>query len=1068
MRRTLVLVCFSTWLLVSCSSSGGGGGEDTPGTGDTAGVTDAADVAVPPGDAGPDAGSPPSDGAGTETAAPDTADAADSGPGDEDARDVAPPPDVEPADVPDGVLPDVRPDAGPDTRADAGCATDEDCGSTGEACRRLACVEGRCVFVDVESSCEDGLVCTTGDHCEGGECVSGLPLDCDDGDSATECRCDPERGCVCDPRPVCGQGCSGGADCDDGDPCTTDACLTFETPTLCLCTPIPACSCDPTDPQADTSCDDGDDETTDTCEAVSDPSIPHAGLCRHEGPPPPPCAEPCTVDGDCGDADPCTEDACAPHPESGTCCAHEPYPRCGASCDEDSDCEDGDACTTVQCGAGGTCDPPVPDPGCECRPASVAEDCAGEDDDDPCTVMTCPAGRCVLETTSGPCDDDDACTRNDACVEGACEGDTIDCDDGEACTTDTCDPASGCVNTFVPGPGCVGCGGDAECDDGNPCTDDICRPDGACRNADLASGAQTSMCHEARCGVDVHCDDGNPCTVDSCEERTDGDGMPGTYCVSRRVEGCVPPPALACELDADCEFVACQPEGPNAPCAVLAGTIAAQTCAMPRCEPGTGCRFLRMGACPETAYFRCLPGDEEDACRDANACTVERCSDDWLTCEHDPAPLGEDNLFAECQGCDDLTPCPAFPDDPCVVVTCAPATWELPDLFPGIGICVARIDESRWPNRCEDYDVCTSNVCAEAGCANEPVAADCDGCSSDGACEDDDPCTADTCSGAPDLRCVNAPIPGCTRCERDTDCAGADEACPPQICAAGVCTPRSWGGVGGCVDLGCTSAMDCEDGDPATFAVCTSGGGCVYGPAPERIPCGSDRECFDVLDCLRTTGCAGGFCTFEDVPDCVQRTCSVNGDCDDGDPATDDWCIAGSCLSGRLRPDDGLRRCASVADCAAVVGPDGQPPCTTVTCEPDGHCGRRGLATSVTCAGRCTADADCAPACEGPDCDTFCLADGQCERWPCADPRCDLLSGGCVYLRGACPACVEDRDCVDPDPCTADTCVDGACVHAERDGCIPQACDDHTPCVPPDAAQVGLCLSGTCVFVPTP
>ena len=119
------------------------------------------------------------------------------------------------------------------------------------------------------------------------------------------------------------------------------------------------------------------------------------------------------------------------------------------------------------------------------------------DDGNPCTVDSCdPAtGACRFVPTPGaPCNDGDACTQDDQCVQGptggiACQGAAVDCDDGDPCTTDSCDPNGGaCLH--VP----RGCG------DGNACTSDFCDPStGQCRNVPLS------------------CDDGNACTVDACD-----------------------------------------------------------------------------------------------------------------------------------------------------------------------------------------------------------------------------------------------------------------------------------------------------------------------------------------------------------------------------------------------------------------------------------------------------------------------------------------------------------------------------------------------------------------------
>ena len=88
--------------------------------------------------------------------------------------------------------------------------------------------------------CDDGDVCTWGDRCVGGACVGGGPVSCRDGNRCTDDACDPLAGCTyamneaacsdadaCTVGDVCGEGlCVSGAplECDDGDPCTADAC----------------------------------------------------------------------------------------------------------------------------------------------------------------------------------------------------------------------------------------------------------------------------------------------------------------------------------------------------------------------------------------------------------------------------------------------------------------------------------------------------------------------------------------------------------------------------------------------------------------------------------------------------------------------------------------------------------------------------------------------------------------------------------------------------------------------------------------------------------------------------
>ena len=281
------------------------------------------------------------------------------------------------------------------------------------------------------------------------------PARCDDGDPLTRDSCRPEAGgCVNEPLPLCSppwlvdaaaDACLSGADCHDGDPCTVDSCLTYHSPTVCICEPMPFCACDPGAPDGGaTACDDGDPCTEDTCEAVVDPDAPHWGLCAHEFSLAA-CCRPCEEDGDCDDGSVHTSDHCDPTSGPLGCCRFDHWPP--GECSSDAACGDGDRCTRDVCGADGACLPSVFDPAlCPCRPETVALDCLDEGyTGDPCQRVSCVEGRCVLDWLTGPCDDGNACTVGERCVDGRCLGDRRDCDDGDPCSEDACAPDIGCV-----------------------------------------------------------------------------------------------------------------------------------------------------------------------------------------------------------------------------------------------------------------------------------------------------------------------------------------------------------------------------------------------------------------------------------------------------------------------------------------------------------------------------------------------------------------------------------------------------------------------------------------------
>jgi hypothetical protein len=172
----------------------------------------------------------------------------------------------------------------------------------GNPCTDDSCdVKQGCVSMTNQAPCTDGNACTQGDACQGGTCTAGAALVCDDGNACTTDVCDAKVGCKssanslpCDDGSVCtvGDGCQGGAcvagqkvACNDGNPCTNDACdlakgctATFNT-TACddgnACTQGDACSggkC----AGSKVSCDDGNVCTSDFCDA--------SGGCNHVGP----------------------------------------------------------------------------------------------------------------------------------------------------------------------------------------------------------------------------------------------------------------------------------------------------------------------------------------------------------------------------------------------------------------------------------------------------------------------------------------------------------------------------------------------------------------------------------------------------------------------------------------------------------------------------------------------------------------------------------------------------------------------------------------------------------------
>lgn len=313
------------------------------------------------------------------------------------------------------------------------CGSDG-CGGTcgagcndGKACTKDACgTDGKCVFSPALGPCNDGDPCTATSSCSAGKCV-GSGNKCDDGDPCTQDVCTAGK-------------CSfvGGTGCNDGNECTTDACTADGK--SCVFTPaLEGQACDDGDSctlstkcgkgecagGAPLDCDDADPCTTDACQQGKGcVSTSNTGACTDN--------DACTtndacVDGSCvagkalacDDKNPCTNDSC--DAKSGC-----------VNLANTANCTDGDSCTNSDTCQGGKCSP------------GAKSDC---DDANPCTDDACNSkSGCVNLSNAATCTDGDACTEKDACKDGKCvAGSAKDCNDANACTSDTCDTASGCV-----------------------------------------------------------------------------------------------------------------------------------------------------------------------------------------------------------------------------------------------------------------------------------------------------------------------------------------------------------------------------------------------------------------------------------------------------------------------------------------------------------------------------------------------------------------------------------------------------------------------------------------------
>ncbi|MBM4345515.1 MAG: hypothetical protein FJ100_19255 [Deltaproteobacteria bacterium] len=421
------------------------------------------------------------------------------------------------------------------------CSDDKPC--TVDACQPAT---GNCTFGPSLGGCEDGNACTVGDSCtKAGSCAPGKSVTCDDGLPCSVDACNPKTGCT-------------HVAAKKGSACGADSwCLSNGACVLKIsCMGMPAL------------CDDGESCTIDWCEGM--------GGCVHM---------PADDNDHCDDGDPCTPmptDKC----KSGKCKNIKNV--CG--CQVDADCaqmDDGDQCNGVQ-----ACLPSA-DGSLRCQPKPASAVVCAALPASSCKVASCDptTGQCLaLPMPNGAwCDDGDACSVSSSCEGGVCKGaQALQCQAAAGCNAATCDSAAGCQQ--APGCGC------ATCDDGDPCTIDTC----------VGSGCSFKP---------VQCPSLGPCLVTACKGTASG----GYQCEATALLSVAP---LAVP-------VPCSPF--NSPSTCAPGYM----CKVPADNPGAGwCTPLAQVPCDDG--LACTVNDVCDmgACRsgpaatcdDDNPCTLDVCN----------------------------------------------------------------------------------------------------------------------------------------------------------------------------------------------------------------------------------------------------------------------------------------------------------------------------------------------------------------------------------------------------------------------------------------------------------
>ncbi len=755
-------------------------------------------------------------------------------------------------------------------------------------CTNSSCdsVKG-CVHMPNQATCSDDDPCTLFGTCGDGKCGPGKKISCDDGNPCTTDKCEPQIGCVYTPNE---------ADCiADADPCTKDHCLggaCIAVPAVNVCKIAGTCVaanakadanpcliCHPaTDAKSWTlligaACDDGNKCTVgdictkgNKCEgepaACFDNNICTADSCS----PDKGCVftavggkcdddSACTLDDkclagkclgtslepkDCADGNPCTTDGC----DAGIGCTHTPN---NAPCDDGDKCTKGDICSAAKCIAGGVV--------CPCE---TNADCS---DGNPCTQDVCIKGTGCINPLSDPkqgCNDGNKCTSGDHCVNGLCQGKTIDCDDENACTKDSCGAKKGCSYIDLQGIKCSDssactkadlclqgeCKGTPKnCDDGDPCSDDWCDPgSGACGHFDAADGSPCAS-------------DGVACTIDQCHNgKCDHDDIKAEFCLIGGFcySGGAPHSGKQC--------LGCQPLKNAKDWSVLTGNGCNDYDA---CTYDTTCN--KQGSCV---------GKPTD-CNDNNSCTKDACN---------PQAAGGNGCVHLAVGgpCNDGNKCTT--NDVCNGGTCG-------------GELV----------KCDDGNTCTIDDCGKTiGCFVKPAANGL-ACASDG-----QECTVDLCEkGA----CAHQPIDGW--CLIGGQCISASTKAAGKPCMA--CVPSAhildWTFVAGgpcddgdpctgadaCDNGGCQGDPDkaCDDGNPCTDDSCNAANGCSH--KANKAGCDDGNACTVGDTCAAGKCLAGGplKCTQKPgVKDCTVQACKPDQGCVKVSTCGAlHTCVAGLCLT---------------------------------------------------------------------------------------------------------------------------------------------------------------------------
>ena len=224
---------------------------------------------------------------------------------------------------------------------------------------------------------------------------------------------------------------------------------------------------------------------------------------------------------------------------------------------------------------------------------------------------------------------------------------------------------------------------------------------------------------------------------------------------------------------------------------------------------------------------------------------------------------------------------------------------------------------------------------------------------------------------------------------------------------------------------------DCDDLNNCTIDKCNSNF-CEYLLV---------NSCAHSSDCTGN-GVCGSNCTCMEF---IKPECTINIECDDLNPCTDD-----SCFNGICRHEPVLRCCVIDSDCEDFNSCTLNK-CNNNTCEHPliNECAHSNdCPDNTVCGSFCNCTEFLTPECElNSECnDSDSCTEDLCIRNICNNeriPRC----------------CIEDNDCLDFNDCTIDNCINGLCRNEQIPSCcrFDETCDDFNDCTVDSCGEEGLC-----------